>query len=206
MNRPLLFCAARVPGVAFALMASAHLAAAAESPVPAEIAFNRDVRPILSNTCFKCHGADVKANISGVRLDRPESAYAAKTDRAGRSHTPVVPGRPEFSELVRRVRSTDPSEVMPPPDALHQLSERDRAVLERWIAQGAGYQDHWSYVAPVKVAPPPAPAGNAIDGFVQAKLAAQDLAPAPAADRRTLIRRVNGVFLRVGATPCAQWR
>lgn len=164
-------------------------------PLPEQIAFNRDIRPLLSNTCFKCHGADVSANVSGMRLDRAEDAYATLTDASGNQYTPIVPGKPAASEIIRRINSTDPNETMPPPDALHQLTDRDRALLKRWIEQGAEYQPHWSYIPPRRSTPPDLPGNtrirNPVDQFVFSRLVDNNLRPAPEADRRTLIRRLS---------------
>ncbi|MGH8019461.1 MAG: PSD1 and planctomycete cytochrome C domain-containing protein, partial [Opitutaceae bacterium] len=167
----------------------------AKQPVPKEVKFNRDVRPIMSNTCFKCHGPDVKNNESELRLDLPEAALAPRKDETGRTFTPLVPGRPRESEVWRRINSSDDTVVMPPPDTLHQLSARDKAVIERWIAQGAKYEPHWAYVPHVKVSPPAVPAGaaahNKIDHFILAALDTRGLEPSPEADRATLLRRLS---------------
>ena len=110
-----------LPGL-LGLLALAGVSAAAVKPLPAVVEFNRDIRPIMSNTCFKCHGADVAGNKGDLRLDRPESAYASITDKSGRTRTPIIPGDPENSEVWRRLISKEASEGMPPPDTLHQLS------------------------------------------------------------------------------------
>jgi hypothetical protein len=165
----------------------------AEAPVPAAVQFNRDVRPIMANTCFKCHGPDPKANKADLRLDLPDNARMARRDKAGRTSTPIVPGNPGASEVWRRVSSADPTQAMPPPDSLHLLSDRDKAVIKRWIEQGAVYEPHWAYIAPRK-ARPPAFDGLAlgpIDAFVRAELREHNITPSPEADRRTLIRRVS---------------
>lgn len=185
-----------LPGLIGSL-ALAGVSAAAVKPLPAVVEFNRDIRPIMSNTCFKCHGADVAANKGNLRLDRPESAYAPITDKSGRARTPIVPGDPEKSEVWRRLISKEAAEVMPPPDTLHQLSERDIALMKRWIEQGAKYEAHWSYVVPQKRTPPAvAPAQAAlvrtpVDAFILDRLAAESLTPSPEADRATLIRRLS---------------
>ena len=173
------------------------LSAAQVKPLPAVVEFNRDIRPIMSNTCFKCHGADVVSNKGNLRLDQPESAYAPITDKSGRARTPIVPGDPEKSEVWRRLISKEAAEVMPPPDTLHQLSERDIALVKRWIEQGAKYEAHWSYVVPQKRTPPavaPAQAASVrtpVDAFILDRLATDSLTPSPEADRATLIRRLS---------------
>jgi hypothetical protein len=179
---------------AFAWTAAAAAAAPADAPIPEHVQFNRDVRPIMVNTCFKCHGPDLKANKADLRLDLPKEATTPRKNAAGLVITPIVPGRPEASEIWRRITSADPTQVMPPPDSLHLLDARDKEILRRWIAQGAVYQPHWAYLPPQK-AEPPAVAGAAdlgpIDRFVRAELALRGLPPSPEADRRTLIRRVT---------------
>jgi hypothetical protein len=167
-------------------------AATVERRIPAVIKFNRDVMPIVGNTCFKCHGPDPKANKANLRLDLPSNAYAMRTDKTGRKYAPIVPGHPELSEVWRRVSSADGGVVMPPRDTLHQLSARDKEILRRWIEQGAVYEKHWAYMPPKKDEPPAVASGtsNPIDRFIQKELAENGLTPSPEADRRTLVRRV----------------
>ena len=194
--------------LALALPALAPLAGAAASPgLPEVIEFNRHIRPIMSNTCFRCHGPDVKNNKSTLRLDLPDSAYAPHKNAKGRVTTPIVPGKPEMSEVWRRISSTDQGEIMPPADSLHQLTDRDKALFKRWIEQGAKYEAHWAYLAPVKREPPAVSGNHArgvrneIDRFIRAELAAHNLQPSPGADRRTLIRRVSLDLLGLPPTP-----
>ena len=152
--------------------------------------FNRDVRPILSGHCLKCHGIDDKARKGGLRLDVRESALApAKSKKAA-----IVPGKPDASELVRRILTDDEDDLMPPPSAKRQLSAAQKEILKRWVAQGAEYREHWAFVPP-KQAPPPAVkksgwVRNPIDAFVLARLEAEGLVPSPEADKYTLVRRV----------------
>jgi hypothetical protein len=157
------------------------------------VRFNRDVRPIMSNTCFKCHGPDPKANKANLRLDLPEDAKTARKDKTGRTFTPIVPGRPEASEVWRRVSSADQTQVMPPPASLHLLSARDKEVIRKWIEEGAVYETHWAYTLPKKADPPGGDikAENPIDRFVLKELEERGIKPSPEADRRTLIRRVS---------------
>ena len=166
-------------------------AGAAESAVPSSVRFNRDVRPIMANTCFKCHGPDPKANRASLRLDLPENALMQRKDKAGRTLTPIVPGNPEASEVWRRISAEDKGQVMPPPDSLHLLTARDKAVIRRWIEQGAVYEPHWAYIAPRKAEIPGAGKANPVDAFVRQELQARGIAPSPEADRRTLIRRLS---------------
>ncbi|MBI5770058.1 MAG: PSD1 domain-containing protein [Verrucomicrobia bacterium] len=147
--------------------------------------YNRDIKPILSENCFSCHGPDEKARKAKLRLDVAESAYAA----AGSGLTPLKPADLANSEVWQRLVSTDPEEVMPPPDSNHTLTAAQKAQIKTWIEAGAAYASHWSFVAPRK-SPLPA-AGQAIDSFVLARLAAEKLAPSTEADRRTLIRRLS---------------
>ena len=173
---------------------------------PERVDFNRDIRPLLSNTCLRCHGPDVKGNPSGLRLDRPEFALAPHRSDSGRQVTAWVPGKPAASEAWRRIISTDPAEVMPPPDALHQLSPADKATLRRWIEQGARYAKHWAYVPPVRPPLPPAPGGGSpadhpIDRFLAANLAARGLGYSPPTDPRTLLRRLSLDLTGLPPTP-----
>jgi hypothetical protein len=164
-----------------------------EAALPVSVQFNRDVRPIMANTCFKCHGPDLKANKADLRLDLPDKARTARHDKTGRTFTPIVPGNPGASEVWRRVSSPDQTQVMPPPDSLHLLSDRDKAVIKRWIEQGAVYEPHWAYIPPKRTELPPVAADvrNPIDHFVQRELEVHGISPSPEADRRTLIRRVS---------------
>jgi hypothetical protein len=161
--------------------------------LPSVVHFNRDVRPIMANTCFKCHGPDLRANKADLRLDLPEKARQMRTDKTGRAYFPIVPGKPEASEVWRRVGSADPGQAMPPPDSLHLLSARDKEVIRRWIEQGAVYEPHWAYIPPKRPALPPAgpQARNEIDQFILKELGERGIAPSPEADRRTLIRRLS---------------
>ena len=151
------------------------------------LAFNRDIRPILSKTCFTCHGPDAAAVKGELRLDIRERAL-----KGGESGKPaIVPGDPDASMAVRRINSKDPDEVMPPPDAHMKFSQSDAEALTRWIKEGAKYEGHWAFQTPVK-APLPETAGvaqNPIDSFIAARLKSENLRFSPEADRPTLIRR-----------------
>lgn len=155
-----------------------------------KVDFQRDVRPILSDRCFKCHGPDVEKRKAKLRLDVSEDArLPAKSGEHA-----VVPGKPEASELVARIFASDEKEIMPPPEMKKPLSEEQKAVLKRWIAEGAEYQPHWAYVKPVTpVLPPVKQSGwvrNPIDAFVLARQESNGLHPAPAASPQALARRV----------------
>ncbi len=150
------------------------------------ILYNRDIRPILTDMCFPCHGPDSAARKGDYRLDRRDDAIGKKV---------IVPGKPDESEMMRRILSADAEEVMPPPAIKKTLTAKQKELLKKWIAGGAEYQAHWSFIAPVRPALPKvkneAWAKKPIDLFVLAKLEAAGLAPAAEADRRTLARRVS---------------
>ena len=150
-----------------------------------EVAYNRDIRPILVENCFACHGADSASRQADLRLDRRDDAIASGG---------IVPGEPDSSPLLDRVYSDDPEEVMPPPAAKKQVSAEQKMLLTKWIAAGAPYEPHWSFIPPVKPEPPVVAnegwVRNEIDRFVLAGLESVGLEPAGEADRRTLARRV----------------
>lgn len=152
-----------------------------------KVSFNRDIRPILSNKCFFCHGPDEKTREGDLRLDTREGALE---DHDGFSA--VVPGKPDDSELIYRVTEATGDEAMPPPHAKKgSLTESEVALLRRWIEEGAPYQGHWSFEPLAKTSPPSSWQGNPIDYFVNASLTKLDITPSPAADRETLIRRLS---------------
>ena len=163
--------------------------------------FARDVRPILSNRCFKCHGPDEEHREAGLRLDLREAAVAT-LDSGERA---IQPGLPEASELIARIESTDPDLVMPPPQTKATLSDEERQVLATWIAAGAEYRPHWAFLKPMRPPLPDLTPGtrphNAIDRFVAARLAAEGLEPSPEADRATLCRRVHLDLVGLPPTP-----
>ncbi len=148
--------------------------------------FNRDIRPILNDHCFACHGADSASRKGDLRLDNRDVAVEKKA---------IVPKEIANSEMVRRIESLDPDEMMPPPSTKKVVTLEQRELLKKWIEQGAEYQPHWSFVAPVRPQVPVVKAAawvrNPIDAFVLAKLESAGLSPAPEADRRTLARRLS---------------
>jgi hypothetical protein len=163
--------------------------------------FNRDVRPILSAHCFKCHGPDDKTREAGLRLDERKAATAELESGA----TAIVPERPAESELVSRILATDEGLVMPPPAANKPLSAAQKEILQKWIAAGAEYAPHWAFLRP-KQAPLPAVKQtdwpqNPIDHFTLARMEAAGLAPSPAADKYTLVRRVYLDLIGIPPTP-----
>jgi hypothetical protein len=148
------------------------------------VSFNRDVRPILSDKCFHCHGFDEKDRKGDLRLDLREAAL-----KGGESGPAIVPGKPEASELLKRIVSKDADEVMPPPKMHKPVSSAEAAVLTQWIAEGAEYQGHWAFLKPERPVPPAA--GNAIDAFIQQGLSKAGLKPSAEASKETLLRRVT---------------
>jgi len=173
-------------------------------PAEEKLDFNRDVRPILSNNCFKCHGPDEKerkgSEDAGLRLDIEEGA---KKDLGG--FFAIVPGKPDESELVRRIQSTDESEMMPPKDSGKHLTAAQKEMLVRWVKQGAPYAVHWAWVKPVRpklleVNDKSWPK-NAIDHFILARLEKEALRPSPPAERLVLVRRVYMDLIGLPPTP-----
>ena len=150
------------------------------------VEFNRDIRPILRETCFRCHGPDSAARKADLRLDKREAAITSGA---------ITPGDPDASEIIARIVSDDPEEVMPPPDSHKSLTRDQKEILKRWVASGAEYQPHWSFLPPKKAEPPavgdPAWSRNPVDRFLAAKMAEKGLKPSPEADRRTLARRLS---------------
>ena len=165
----------------------------ASFPVAAaqDVQFNRDIRPILSDKCFYCHGPDDKNRKAGLRLDTFEGATK---DRGG--YRAITVGKPDESELLRRVTSHEAGEMMPPPSASKgAITPAEAALLRRWIEQGAKYQGHWAF-QPLTAIQPPAVKNtkwvhNGIDNFILARLEREGLQPSPQADPRTLIRRLS---------------
>ena len=138
--------------------------------------FNRDVRPILSENCFLCHGQDAEDHGGELRLDIREDAVANRDDGAA-----IIPGDPDKSAMMRRILSTDPEMVMPSPKAhLPALKPEQIEILRAWIENGAEYEPHWSFVKPVKK-PLPEGADNPVDAFVRSRLADEGLEPSPPA-------------------------
>ncbi|WP_165698728.1 PSD1 and planctomycete cytochrome C domain-containing protein [Bremerella volcania] len=166
------------------------------------IDFNRQIRPILSDRCFQCHGPDEEERYGGFRLDVRDGAIQA----ADSGSTPIVPGKPDESELLLRVVTDDASIQMPPPEAKKpHLTKQEAELIKTWIEQGAAWSPHWSFVAPKR---PQLPAvknsewiRNPIDRFILARLEKEGLTPSAEADRRTLIRRVTLDLVGLPPTP-----
>ena len=156
-----------------------------------EVRFNRDIRPIFSETCFNCHGFDEHSREAELRLDIAEGALAELD--GGRFA--IVPGDLDKSEAWARIISDDPDELMPPPDSHFVLSEEQKETVRRWIESGAEYEDHWAFIPPEKRESPSVSLGDwatsPIDHYVLGRLESEGLSPSEKADRRTLIRRVS---------------
>ena len=177
----------------FTFIAGEHLQLSTEAQQASvrQIDFNRDIRPILSDKCFACHGPDATAKKIKLRLD----SEAAATADLGRGRRAIVPGDIEQSQLIRRITHSDEAMRMPPADSARELTNTEIELLTEWIRQGARWQQHWSFVAPIRSELPKvrnsAWPKNAIDYFVLARLEAEGLQPSPEADRAALIRRVT---------------
>jgi hypothetical protein len=164
------------------ILLTASLAHGTELSVPAKIEFNRDVRPILSDNCYHCHGNDPSHRKAKLRLDVREAALEKEA---------FVPGKPEQSQLIERILTDDADELMPPPDSHKRLSAPQKEILKRWIAEGAEYQPHWAFVALKPVGLPAGLKTHPIDYFIQTMLQTNGLTASPAAEPATLIRRVS---------------
>ena len=161
------------------------------------ISFNRDIRPILSNNCFTCHGPDQNTRETEFHFDTKEGMFLEEGI--------IVPGNAARSVLVKKITEPDPKERMPPPDSGHALTETQIALLKRWIDEGARWDTHWAYTAPVRPEPPvPQRQGwarNPIDAFVLARLEREALQPAREADKATLLRRLSYDLTGLPPTP-----
>ncbi|MCE9611536.1 MAG: PSD1 and planctomycete cytochrome C domain-containing protein [Chthoniobacter sp.] len=167
-----------------------------------KVDFNRQIRPILSDNCFACHGLDAKKRKAKLRLDTPEGAYALNEEGIAA----IVPGDADRSDAWGRIVSEDKDELMPPPDS-HKppLTAEQKALIKRWIEEGAKYQRHWAF-EPQAMQEPPKPANaaglkNPIDAFIRARLEREGVACQPEADRGTLVRRVSFALTGLPPTP-----
>ncbi|MFP6691906.1 MAG: c-type cytochrome domain-containing protein, partial [Pirellulales bacterium] len=154
-----------------------------------EIDFGRDIRPILSENCYHCHGPDAKKREAELRLDTRDGLLAKRDDLRV-----VAPGKPADSELIRRISSSDEDERMPPPETKLALSEREKNLLRAWIESGAEWNGHWSFEPIVRPAVPQMASDwprNEIDWFVLARLQVQGLQPLKPAAKERLLRRVT---------------
>ncbi|MBD2701040.1 DUF1553 domain-containing protein [Spirosoma sp. BT702] len=175
---------------------------AAEINLPEKVDYNLHVKPILSDRCFACHGPDKAKQQAGLRLDTPEGAYEAL---AKSGHTAIVPGNLAKSELANRILSTDPDVMMPTPKSNLTLTADEKAMLLRWVEQGAEYKEHWSLIAPIMPEVPKVKDGkgvvNDIDRFILAKQQEKKLPHTPEADKITLLRRVTLDLTGLPPTP-----
>ena len=175
---------------------SATAAQGVQVVIPAQrvVDYNWDVRPILSDYCFRCHGPDEQARQAGLRLDVPESAYAQRPG-GQQARFAIVPGRPDESELIRRITHENAAVRMPPLIANKVLTSAQIDTVRIWIAQGAEYKPHWAYITPALPTSPQIQVGNRavneVDRFVVSRLQREGLALSPEADRETLISRVS---------------
>jgi hypothetical protein len=163
------------------------------------VRFNRDIRPIMSDTCFHCHGFDPKSRKGGLRLDLREDAL-----KAGKSGAiAIVPGKPDESEIIKRLFSKDEDDVMPSKESHKTLTSAQKELFRRWVAQGAVYEPHWAYKPLEAPAIPALPAGgrNPIDAFIGAKLAEKKATPSPEASKERLLRRASLDLTGLPPTP-----
>jgi len=164
--------------------------AVAADPLPKTVRFNRDIRPLLSDRCYKCHGPDSTQRKADLRLDTKAGLFAKRGDV-----TPVVPLKTAASELLRRITSPDPDVKMPPPTSGRKLSKAEIALIRKWVAQGANWEPHWAFIPPKKPRVPDVRnrerVVNPIDAFVLAKLERNGLSLSPEAKKTTLLRRVT---------------
>ncbi|MGI8966538.1 MAG: DUF1549 domain-containing protein, partial [Limisphaerales bacterium] len=188
---------ARVAILFFVLVLAGRLFAG--EPVE-RVDFNFQIRPLLSDRCFKCHGPDAKSRKADLRLDVLENAIALRDKKTGTRA--ILPGKPEKSEVIRRVTSTDPDEQMPPPDSHLKISAAEIALIGKWIGQGAEYKAHWAFLPLERTAVPTTKNSwvrNPIDQFVLARLSKEHLQPALEASKEILIRRLS--FDLIGLPP-----
>lgn len=171
-------------GFSFALISLATLGSRSATAAGAPD-FNRDVRPVLAQYCFKCHGMDEHGRKGKLRLDQEEAAHG----KGKSGEIAIVPGKPDESEVIKRIFSTDEDDMMPPPSTKTTMPEATKAIIKAWIASGAKYQQHWAYAPPKQVAAPKQGV-HPIDAFVRERLAKEGLKPSLEADRYTLVRRV----------------
>ncbi len=178
----------------------AFLTVVSGKPAGDSISYNRDIRPIFSENCFSCHGTDSASRKAGLRLDRFDSVTNVLDDNA----VAIVPGKPDQSELVRRIFSTD-DDQMPPKKVEKILTPAQKDLLKKWIAAGAIYEPHWAFIPPAKAPLPKVHNAkwvrNPVDNFILARLESEKLKPNSEADKRTLIRRVSLDLTGLPPTP-----
>ena len=164
----------------------------ASSSFAEQISFNKHIRPILADRCFVCHGPDAATREAGLRFDREESAKQPSVDSG---ETAIVPGQPAMSELLRRLSASDPDLQMPPPDSNLSVTQAEIELIRRWIAEGAKWERHWSFISPVKAEAPAVALSswpvNSIDHFILRRLEAEGLEPTRQASKSQWLRRVS---------------
>lgn len=179
-----------------ALILGSLLAVSAFSRADDAIHFNRDIRPILSDNCFLCHGPDKNNRKAKLRLDDPEAALAKKA---------IIPGDASNSEAIKRIFTNDEDDIMPPPDSNRTLTATQKALLKKWVEQGAKYEPHWAYMLVTRPAVPAVKekdwVANAIDAFILQALEAKKIRPSEQADRATLLRRLSLDLIGLPPTP-----
>jgi hypothetical protein len=182
------------------LLTGASVPVWADGPLPNTVEFNRDIRPILSDACFRCHGPDAKKRKAGLRLDTESGAFADLD--AGKA---FVPGKRQHSLVWQRISASDDRRSMPPKQSPRQLTAREKELIGRWIDQGAKWQKHWAFIPPRRTPQPPVKRNdwprNSIDTFILARLERDGLTPSPEADRVTLLRRVTLDLTGLPPTP-----
>lgn len=156
------------------------------------VQFNRDIRPILAENCYYCHGNDPKHRMADLRLDIRDDAIAGGA---------IEPGDPELSMIIDRIHSDDADVLMPPPESHKKLTDAQKETLRQWIVEGAPYEPHWAFVAPAKVEVASETSVHPIDYFIQKKLKENRLPPSPQADPNTLIRRISLDLIGLPPTP-----
>lgn len=198
-----------VAALLFLGMSCLAVTAADVGPLPEVVEFNRDVRPILSENCFYCHGPDKNKRQAELRLDTAQGLTAGKGDPPKTGV--VIPGKSNESDLIRRIISSDPEQIMPPADSGKQLTARDKELLKRWVDQGAKYEGHWAFLpiqrpalpgsGPDSAAASDAGKKLAIDAYVRQGISAAKLTANPEADRVSLIRRLSFDLIGLPPTP-----
>lgn len=181
-------------GVIISLNACRNSSANIEDQMPDTVSYNFNIRPILSDKCYKCHGPDASKRQANLRLDKPESAFKALRDNPN-AHV-LVPGSPEMSELFRRISTNDTSDMMPPANSnLKRLTPHEVDLIRKWIKQGAKYEKHWAFVPPKSWPVPPVDdkswVKNPIDNFILKKQEQYGLKPNPEADKEHLLKRLS---------------
>ena len=171
--------------------------AATFSAASAAVSFNRDIRPIMADTCFRCHGPDKNSRMANLRLDLRDEAI--KPNKKG--DTPIVPGNAQASLIVQRIFSANAAMVMPPRHAHKELSAAQKETIRQWVEEGAVYEGHWMYQPIRRPVAPGSAGGHPIDSFIAQRLASAGLTASPEADRRTLLRRVTLDLTGLPPTP-----